>query len=132
MARKRDGSLLATSERVQAGFGSRLQQARIARKLSQSQLADILHITRTSVSNIERGRHRVFLDQAYLAARHLGIRVPDLLPELEDVFVRQDAPHLAGSVPTSVSAEVSEVAQSVSRGFAASRSERSTRRTVKR
>lgn len=128
MARKRDGRLRATSERVQAGFGSRLKQARDERKLSQTQLADALRITRTSVSNIERGQHRIFLDQVYIVARHLGVAVADLLPPLDDVFVRQDAPHLAGSVPSSATEEISVVARSVSLSFAADSNERASKR----
>lgn len=53
---------------------------------SQDQLATALDVTRTSVSNIERGKHRVFLDQVYLAARALGVPVTDLLPPMEAIF----------------------------------------------
>jgi transcriptional regulator with XRE-family HTH domain len=95
-------------------------------------LAEVLHITRTSVSNIERGRHRVFLDQVFLAARRLGIGVTELLPDLESVFVRGADPLLAGTVPRSASAEILEVAQSVSQDLASSRVRRSTKPTKKR
>ncbi len=38
------------------------------------------------MSNIERGRHRIFLDQVYLAAGELGVGVDVLLPTLAEVF----------------------------------------------
>jgi len=128
MARKRDDGLLATSGRVQAGFGSRLQQIRTQQKLSQADIADALRITRTSVSNIERGRHRIFLDQVYIVARRLGVEVADLLPGLDAVFVRQDSPHLAGSVPASATEKISVVARSVSLSFAPDPGQRAPKR----
>jgi transcriptional regulator with XRE-family HTH domain len=67
----------------------RLQLARRNRngqRTNQDDLAETLGITRTSVSNIERGQHRVFLDQVYLAARALGVEPSALLPPMSEVF----------------------------------------------
>ena len=77
------------SLRVQAAFGVRLKAARkrnAERRINQDDLASALEVTRTSVSNIERGRHRVFLDQVYVAAKQLGVEVADLLPAMDEVF----------------------------------------------
>jgi len=49
-------------------------------------LADALGVSRTTVSNIERGQHRIFLDQVYIAAKKIGVGVEDLLPSLAEVF----------------------------------------------
>lgn len=89
MSRRKNPQHEATCQRLQKAFGIRLQVAR--RNLEQGRanqetLADALGITRTSISNIERGQHRVFLDQVYLAARALGIDARDLLPSMDDVF----------------------------------------------
>ncbi len=85
MARLRSPEQQGISKRVQVAFGRRLRAQRKGRR-SQDALAEDLDVSRTSVSNIERGRHRVFLDQAYLAARALGVTLNDLLPTLDEVF----------------------------------------------
>ncbi len=48
-------------------------------------IATALEVSRTSVSNIENGRHRIFLDQVYAAARALRVPVASLLPSEEDL-----------------------------------------------
>jgi transcriptional regulator with XRE-family HTH domain len=93
MARRRSLENQGVSKRLQSAFGDRLHVARRAAGVgrhNQEVLAEALEITRTSISNIERGRHRVFLDQVYLAARALKVPLTDLLPPLEEVFT--DAP----------------------------------------
>ena len=35
---------------------------------------------------MERGRHRIFLDQVYAAAHALGVTIEDLLPTVAEVF----------------------------------------------
>lgn len=88
MAGKRSQRLLSVSDRLQRLFGLRLKQLRCSapKKYVQKELADALGVTRTTVSNIERGRHRVFLDQVYIAASKLGIPIEELLPTLAEVF----------------------------------------------
>jgi transcriptional regulator with XRE-family HTH domain len=48
-----------------------------------------LRVSRTTISNIENGKHRPFLDQAYLAARALGMDISEVLPAMGDVFSAQ-------------------------------------------
>lgn len=89
MARRRDPENLALSKRLQVAFGLRLQKARRSAKqgrIQQEALAAALNVSRTTISNIERGQHRVFLDQVYVAARALGVAIDELLPALEEVF----------------------------------------------
>jgi transcriptional regulator with XRE-family HTH domain len=80
------------SMRVGTAFGARLKRARsqAVPPVSQETLAKALDVTRTSVSNIENGRHRVFLDQLFAAARSLGLPASALLPDEEDV-IRESA-----------------------------------------
>jgi transcriptional regulator with XRE-family HTH domain len=59
--------------------------------MDQQSFADALGLSRTTVSNIERGTQRVFLDQVYRAAEILGKPPTHLLPERPrsaDVVVR--------------------------------------------
>ena len=89
MSKRRTAEGAAVSQRVQVAFGNRLRAARKAsrdKRVNQDDLAAELDVTRTSVSNIERGRHRVFLDQVYIAAKALGVEVIDLLPTVDEVF----------------------------------------------
>ena len=85
MARLRSPEKRGVSGRVQKAFGKRLQTLRKGRR-NQHQLAGALDVSRTTISNIERGRHRIFLDQAYLAAKALGVPLADLLPSLDEAF----------------------------------------------
>jgi transcriptional regulator with XRE-family HTH domain len=82
--------------------------------MKQQTLAADLHITRTSVSNIERGRHRIFLDQVYIAAHSLGVPLEDLLPLLSDVFPEEKV-SFASDVP--VSHESAKVMTEIAQGL---------------
>src|SRR4051812_2420311 len=89
MARRRSPSHAALSRRVQSAFGRRLKRSRKRSqrgRVNQEALAGALDVSRTSISNIERGRHRVFLDQVYAAAQALGTSLDELLPTLQEVF----------------------------------------------
>src|SRR4051812_40119815 len=89
MARHRNASHAALSGRVQVVFGRRLKRCRKRAsrgRTNQETLAVALDVSRTSVSNMERGRHRIFLDQVYAAAQALGVRIEELLPTVAEVF----------------------------------------------
>jgi transcriptional regulator with XRE-family HTH domain len=114
MSRKRDPHTTAISKVVQRGFGERLRRARDGVSTKQHTLAADLHITRTSVSNIERGRHRVFLDQVYIAAHSLGVSIEELLPPLSDVFPEDTVSFASDSSVSNDSAKlVTEIAQAL-------------------
>lgn len=66
------------------------------------------------MSNIERGRHRIFLDQVYIAAKELGVPVTDLLPAPDDVFTQapiNTAPDV--SINPKAAQAIAEVARTV-------------------
>ena len=100
MGKTRSVESRTLSRNVQRAFGKRLSQARARSKpkIAQSVIARALEVSRTSISNIETGRHRVFLDQAYVAARQLGVPLSDLLPGDSEVFGTSPVsyPHSAG------------------------------------
>ena len=121
MARPRDTARTETTQRVQIAFGERLRTARRNAPppmRTQEALAKALKVTRTSISNIERGRHRVFLDQVFLAARALQLPIADLLPSLEDVFEPRTLVTFAESDVVEASAKlISEIARQLQLGM---------------
>lgn len=109
------------SGRLQGLFGQKLKQTRRSnsKKLVQEDLAKALGVSRTTVSNIERGRHRVFLDQVYVAARELGVAVEVLLPPLTEVFPATEISTAHDvSFDSNTAKAAAEVARSVSERIA--------------
>jgi len=70
---------------IQEAFGQRLRAERLRHHVGQKVLAGGLRVSRTTVSNLERGVQRPYLDQVYTAAQILGIPVTDLLPADADL-----------------------------------------------
>jgi transcriptional regulator with XRE-family HTH domain len=52
-------------------MGERIRRARVAAGLQQQDLADAIGLTRTSVSNIERGKQGLSVDLLYSISLHL-------------------------------------------------------------
>ena len=122
MARKRDPETTAVSTGVQRGFGKRLKQERDRKGTKQHTLAADLRLTRTSISNIERGRHRIFLDQVYIAAHSLGVEIQELLPPLSEVFPEKPLSFVSDDPLSQASARVvSELAQNLRENLVAYR-----------
>jgi transcriptional regulator with XRE-family HTH domain len=69
-----------TERAFYSAFGRMLSEARRKKRISQEMLADELGLSRTSITNIEKGRQPVQLYSLYLIARLLGTDVKDLLP----------------------------------------------------
>jgi transcriptional regulator with XRE-family HTH domain len=51
------------------------------RRMSQEALADLVSLTRTSITNIEKGRQKLLVHKLLEIAGALGIDVVSLLPE---------------------------------------------------
>lgn len=51
--------------------------------LTQAALANAVSLSRTSITNIEKGRQPILLHTLYSIASALNMKVPDLLPENE-------------------------------------------------
>jgi len=62
-------------------FGRKLAQIRREKRITQAGLAVAIGLSRTSIVNIEKGRHAVQLHVAANIARSLDISVIALLPE---------------------------------------------------
>lgn len=63
-------------------FGANLRAARKRAGLTQQELADRINLTRTSVTNIERGTQRIALHQLFDLAAALGDSPVNLLPPI--------------------------------------------------
>lgn len=61
-------------------FGQGIRQRRTSLGMSQDELASGVGLSRTSVTNIERGRQRILLHQLQSFAQVLKIRPNELLP----------------------------------------------------
>jgi transcriptional regulator with XRE-family HTH domain len=93
MGKKRTKAQIAFCERLQREFGTKLKEARLASGKMQKNIAAGMHLSRTSISNIERGTQRLYLDQLFQAAELLEVAVSALLPTT-------DGPHFTGTVHT--------------------------------
>lgn len=56
-----------------ADFGRAIQQARLARGLSQQQLANLLDLHQSTVSQIESGKSTIYLRRLLALARATGV-----------------------------------------------------------
>jgi transcriptional regulator with XRE-family HTH domain len=66
---------------VQIDFGARLRIVRNSRKLSQEDLAALAGITRTYISDVERGGRNVSLTTIEKLAAALDCRLAELMPD---------------------------------------------------
>jgi len=64
-----------------AQTGQLIRAARKAKGWTQEQLAAEVDLSRTSITNIERGRQKLFLDTLWTIAGRLGVPVTKLIPE---------------------------------------------------
>jgi len=71
-------------EWVYQEFGKRLRAARTDLHLSQEYVARYVGLSRTSITNIERGRQRIPLHVAYELAGAVRSRPTDLMPQHPD------------------------------------------------
>ena len=62
------------------GFGQLVRDARKKRSLSQQTLADRVSLSRTAITNVEKGRQRVPLHMIQSFAQALGVEASALLP----------------------------------------------------
>jgi transcriptional regulator with XRE-family HTH domain len=61
-------------------------------RLTQQELANAAGISRASIANIERGRHRIQLHVLYDLAEALEVAPRDLLPDLRERAPRKSLP----------------------------------------
>jgi len=69
-------------DKLLQNFGRRVRDARLARGLTQEQLAALAGFARTYVSLVERGKRNLSLLNIYQLASSLGNQPEDLVREL--------------------------------------------------
>lgn len=69
--------------------GEKIRVQRKNAQMDQETLARHLSLSRTTVINIEKGRQRLSLEHAWLAAKVFGISIEDLLPPTEEKTVEE-------------------------------------------
>ncbi len=78
-------------------FGQLLAQVRRKKGKSQEFLADELGLSRTSITNIEKGRQPIQLHGLYRIARLLGVELKELLPSPQVFDLQRPAEKLSVS-----------------------------------
>lgn len=74
-------------------IGHRLLQVREERKLSQTEMADLLGLSQSSYSRLERNEATVELEDMVRYAKTLGVPVQDFLPETLNVHYENHQGH---------------------------------------
>ena len=82
--------MLAIDDRkLYAAVGERIRDLRLQRspKMTQAELANLLNVQRTSLTNIEQGLQRPPLAMLYKISHALAIDLASLLPSMESVLI---------------------------------------------
>lgn len=81
--------------------GEKVRFQRKKARMDQETLSRHLNLSRTTIINIEKGRQRLSLEHAWLAAKILNISIGDLLPPTETKTVDEWADEVQKSDVTS-------------------------------
>ena len=71
---------LPDSNTFYSKLGEKIKSIRNSKKISQEQLADQLELTRLSIINLEKGRHKPSIYQLLQIANYLGVTLMALIP----------------------------------------------------
>jgi transcriptional regulator with XRE-family HTH domain len=74
-------------QQLYVAVGDLIRKHRKQAKLTQEQLADVVGLARTSITNIERGRQHLPLHQLYAIASALSVTPDMLIPSLGEVEI---------------------------------------------
>lgn len=85
-------------DRLYALIGERIRSIREAQtpRMSQEDLAQVLGLKRTSITNIEQGQQRLTLEAIYRLCDRFGLAVSDVLPAVSDVKSAEARPVVVG------------------------------------
>lgn len=65
--------------------GTRIKQIRSEKHIPQKTLGYKLGLSRTSIANIESGRHKILLDTLWRIASILKVDIVELIPKTHDI-----------------------------------------------
>lgn len=71
---------------IPVAFGKVLKKYRLLRNFSQEQLAELAHLDRTYVSQVERGLKSPSIKALFALTRALNIKASLLMSEVEDAL----------------------------------------------
>jgi transcriptional regulator with XRE-family HTH domain len=91
--------------------GSLIQKNRTEKKLTQEKLAEKVSLTRTSITNIEKGRQKLLLHTLFDIAYYLGISIEDLIPKakLKDNNIYENVPNNAAKWIQDSTSEINSI-----------------------
>jgi transcriptional regulator with XRE-family HTH domain len=87
---------------LHVALGRKIREKRQANGLTQTELADAISISRTSLTNVELGRQRLLIDQLYKMAEALNARPQELLPQPSDLVSASKDRKSDDAIPESV------------------------------
>lgn len=90
------------SSRFYEKLGARIKTRREEIHLRQAELAESIGLSRTSVTNIERGRQRLFLDQFAEICHALKVPPSEMIPEPVSRDAERSTIRLTSIEPASV------------------------------
>jgi transcriptional regulator with XRE-family HTH domain len=86
-------------EGLYKAVGQRIRRIREERQLTQAELASLVSLTRSSITNIEQGRQKLLLHTLYDIATALAVKPSDLLPEaISTIKAEAFEQHLPGDL----------------------------------
>src|SRR5262245_21884312 len=68
-------------------IGKQVRDRRTKKGITQERLAELTSLTRTSITNIEKGRQKLPMHTLYVLANALGAEATELLPNLKTTGV---------------------------------------------
>jgi transcriptional regulator with XRE-family HTH domain len=77
-------ALTPNEQKLYQLVGGRVRAKRTA-KYTQAQIADLLQVSRTSITNLEKGNQKFPLHILYRLSLHLNCSMTDLLPSAEEL-----------------------------------------------
>jgi transcriptional regulator with XRE-family HTH domain len=93
------------SEQLYIGIGAQIKRVRESAGMTQEDLAEILNLKRTSITNIERGNQRPTLDTLYRLCEQFGLEITDILPSVVEATRRDGRSVVVGGKAQEVGAK---------------------------
>jgi transcriptional regulator with XRE-family HTH domain len=84
--------------RLYSLIGARVRRIRESQtpRMSQEDLARILELKRTSITNIERGNQKLTVDAIYRLCERFGLGIHEIMPPVSDVTCAQERSIVVG------------------------------------
>lgn len=103
------------SDKLYELIGDRIKQIRDAQtpRMSQSDLAGILGLQRTSITNIELGKQKPTLDTLLRLCEHFALEIDAIVPKLREVSVTQARSVIVGGKSQEVGVKTASLLSSL-------------------